>query len=59
MGSILYYEWIKLNLTLLFLKSRKIKFEYKVFLRISESNDVWNLKQSIATFSAYKIKIKE
>ena len=52
----LYYEWIKLNLTLLFLNNRKIKFEYKVFLRISESNDVWNFKQSIATFSADKIK---
>ena len=51
-----YYEWIKLNLALLFLKSFWIKFEYKGFLRISESNDVWNFKQSIATFSADKIK---
>ena len=34
----LYYEWSKLNLILLFLKSLKIKFEYKGFLRISELN---------------------
>ena len=40
---------------MLFLKSRKIKFEYKGFLRRSESN-IWNFKQSIATFSADKIK---
>ena len=51
----LYCECILLNLTLLFLKSLKIKVEYKGFLRISESN-VWNFKQSIATFSADKIK---
>ena len=35
----LYYECIFINLTLLFSKSRKIKFEYKGFLRISESNN--------------------
>ena len=46
----LYCECIKLNLTLLPLKSLRIKFEYKGFLRISESN-AWNFKQSIATFS--------
>ena len=51
----LYYECSKPNLTLLFLKSRKIKFEYKRFLRISESNP-WNFKQLIAKFSANKIK---
>ena len=51
----LYCECILLNLTLLFLKSFWIKVEYKGFLRISESN-VWNFKQSIATFSADKIK---
>ena len=43
----LYCECIKLNLTLLPLKSLRIKFEYKGFLRIS----AWNFKQSIATFS--------
>ena len=47
----LYCECIKLNLTLLLLKSLRIKAEYKGFLRISESN-AWNYKQSIAAFSA-------
>ena len=35
----LYYECIFINLAFLSLKSRKIKFEYKGFLRISESNN--------------------
>ena len=39
----LHYEYIFLNLAFLFLKSRKIKFEYKEFLRISESK-AWNFK---------------
>ena len=34
----LYYECIFINLILKCLKSRKIKFEYKGFLRISELN---------------------
>ena len=33
----LYYECILLNLTLLFLKSLKIKVEYYEFVRIFES----------------------
>ena len=34
----LYYECIFINLAFLLLKNLKIKFEYKGFLRISESN---------------------
>ena len=34
----LHYECIFINLAFLFLKSRKIKFKYKGFLRISELN---------------------
>ena len=52
----LYYECIFINLAFLSLKSRKIKFEYKGFLRISESNNAQNYKLSIAIFSADNIK---
>ena len=34
----LYYECIFINLAFLFLKSHKIKFEYKEFIRIFEVN---------------------
>ena len=54
----LYYECIFINLAFLSLKSRKIKFEYKGFLRISESNNAQNYKLSIVIFSANNIKQK-
>ena len=58
MQGILYYECIFINLAFLFLKSRKIKFEYKGFLRISEENNAKNYKQLMGAFSADKIKNK-
>ena len=51
LGFRLYYECILINLTFLFLKSLKIKFEYKGFPRIAELN-VRNCKLSIAKFFA-------
>ena len=45
-----YYECNLLNLKFVFLKSLKIKFEYKGFSRIFESN-VRYYMQSMETFS--------